>query len=526
MGLAVLQTDWVSPKVDIKPMQNQKRDTKTSSPVQRIFWQCAGANEEILKKEQCATDRAKYASIGAIVLFISTLASFSMGYAIFVVFENIILSVVLGLLWGWGIRSLDRLFIISIKKKYRANFGEYLVGSVVQTITALPRLGLALVLGLVISKPLEIQIFNKELEAEIAKVNEVEIKNLRKKLYDDEMRALDIEKKRLENDIKLENEKRDKAHNEYICETRGTCGTGKPNEGPVALEIKKEVKRIDENIAKLGRQQQEVQQKIDEANNRLNKKIQQLKSKDDGADGLLKRIKTLENLGRVDPDIANINFFVTLIFILLETSPIFVKILSGYGPYDAIIEREELKTVGGTARGIKEAKHELELLDKLLKDKGMIRYEIYHLKKIKKIELKGNVDEAQRAQDTFDEIQEKVWETLQKQLNQILAEMAKDQGENLLEIRSKILIKMEKKIEEQLLQFTDEISLTGKELHEMLNKVKTDLLQEALSNRVRGITNEKIVQEVEQQVEEFKAQGFQIKQEINNENNGSNHKSN
>lgn len=502
-------------------MQNQKTNTNISFAVQKFLWQCAGANEEILLRENCTTDRAKYTSIGAIVLFISTLASFSMGYAIFVIFENRILSVVLGLLWGWGIRSLDQLFIISIKKKYRANFGEYLGGFVAQTITAIPRLGLALVLGLVISKPLEIQIFNKELEAEIAKVNEVEIKNLRKKLYDDEMQALDIEKERLENNIKLEIEKREKAYKEFICEAEGKCGTGKYGRGPVTDEKEKELHRLDQNIAQLKRQKKEVKQKIDEANNRLNKKIQQLKSKDDGADGLLKRVKTLENLGRVDPDIANINFFVTLIFILLETSPIFVKILSGYGSYDAIIEREELKTIGGTARSIKEYKHELSLLDKLLKDKGMITEEIENHKQIKREELQGNLNEAKRAQDTFDEIQKKVWKTLQNQLNKILDEIAKDQGENLLEIRSQILMRMEERIEEQLLQFTNEISLTGKELHEMLNKVKTDLLQEALSNRVRGITNEKIVQELEQDVNEFKTQSFQIKQEINNENNGS-----
>ena len=537
LGIAVLQTNLVNPKVDVKPVSNQNKHTNISpvqprnqrertniSRFQRFLWQCAGANEEILLREKCATDRAKYTSIGAIVLFISTLASLSGGYALFVVFENIILSVVFGLLWGWGIRALDRLFIISIKKKYRANFGEYLVGAVAQTITALPRLGLALVLGLVISKPLEIHLFHKEIESEIARVNELEIKELRKKLYDDEMQALDTEKERLENNIKLEIEKREKAYNEFICEAEGKCGTGKFGRGPVADEKKKEIDRIDNKILDLERQKKEVQPKIDEANNRLNNKIQQLKRKDDGADGLLKRGKTLENLGRVDPDIANWNFFITLIFILLEISPIFAKILSPYGPYDAIIEREEQKTISGTARSIKESKHELDLLEKLLKDQGMIQEEIDNLKEIKRIELKGNLDEARRSQYTFDEIQEKVWETFQNQLIKLLDEMSKVEGGHLQEVMSKISKRMEKRIEEQLLQqYNDQINLTGKELYDMLKTVKNSLLREALSHRVKRNFNERIVQEVEQKVEEFNAQTVQLKKQIDNDNNGSNH---
>lgn len=430
---------------------------------------------------------------------------------------------VFGLLWGWGIRSLDRLFIISIKKKYRANFREYLLGGIEQIIMALPRLGLALVIGVVISKPLEIQICYKEIEAEIARVNELKIKELRKELYDDEMRALDLEKKRLENDIKLENEKRDKAQNAYICEMEGKCGTGKPSEGPVAREKKKEVERIDKNIDELERQQKEVQQKIDEANNRLNQKIQQLKSKDDRADGPVKRIKTLENLARIDPDIANTTFGITLIFILVETLPIFVKIFSPYGEYDAIIEREQLRTIGTTARSIKESKHQLELLDKLLDDDEMSKEELKNIKDIKRIELKGNLDEAQRSQDIFDEIQDKVWKTLKNQIFIILDEINKVEGENIQEFRSRFLKKMEQKIEEELLQYTEEISLTGKELHEMLKQVKNSLFQEALSNRVRRMTNEAMVQEVGQEVEEFKAQTVQFKKENDNETNGSNH---
>ena len=525
MGLAVLQNVLVHPKVDVKRMQNKSKDPNISpgqrrnqeeneDGVQRFLWQWTGANESILKRPECATDRAKYASIGAIVLFISSLASFSFGYAVFVVSESIILSVLLGLLWGWGIRSLDRLFIISIKKKYRANLWEHLVGAGSQAVTAIPRLGLALVLAMVISKPLELQIFNKELEAEIARVNELEIQKLRKDLYDDEMRALDTEKQRLENEIKLENDKRKQAYNEFICEAEGKCGTGKFGRGPVADEKKREIERIDKNIAKLEQQKKEAQKKIDEANNRLNNKIQQLKSKEDGADGILKRIKTLEDLGKEQEVIKQINLFVTLVFVLLEVSPILAKMFSPYGPYDAIIEREEMKTISETARRIKESKHELYLLEELGKNPQMRQEEIENLKNIKRIELKASLNESQRSQDTFNVIQDKVWETLEKQLVKILEAIGNIPEGNLQTIHSKIIKKMEERIEEKLLQFTDEITLNGKELYDMIKKVKNTLLQEALSNQVRGIANQEIVQEREQQVEKFKAQTL--------ENNGSN----
>ncbi len=196
---------------------------------------------------------------------------------------------------------------------------------------------------------------------------------------------------------------------------------------------------------------------------------------------------------------------------------------SPYGPYDAIIEREELKTISETARRIKESNHELNLLELLGKDREMKQEEVDNLKSIKRIELKYRLFEAQRSQETFDVIQAKVWETLEKQLEKILDAIGKIPEENLPSIHSKIFKKMEERIEEQLLQFNEQITLTGKELYDWLKRVKNNLFQEALSNRVRGIANQQIVQEVEQQVEEFKAKTLEIKQELDNENNGSNH---
>ena len=125
--------------------------------LKEFFWQCAGANKEILNN--CPSESSKYVGIGATIFFTGVFASLAGGYAIYTIFDSYWAAAFFGIIWGLMIFNLDR-FIVSSMRKNGDSRQEWL--------SALPRLILAVIISVVIAKPLELKIFEKEVEAEIS----------------------------------------------------------------------------------------------------------------------------------------------------------------------------------------------------------------------------------------------------------------------------------------------------------------------------------------------------------------------
>lgn len=131
--------------------------------VNRFFWWCAGANLDIL--EECPTDHSKFFGIGGTILFTALMASFAGGYAIFTAFQSAELAVFFGIFWGLLIFNLDRYIVSSLGK-----------GDGTTKITtdewknAAPRLIMAILIGFVVATPLELKLFEKEIEVEKEKI--------------------------------------------------------------------------------------------------------------------------------------------------------------------------------------------------------------------------------------------------------------------------------------------------------------------------------------------------------------------
>ena len=132
-----------------------------------FLWICSGVNRKILR--QCPTDYAKYAGIGGTILFTALMAMLSGGYAMFTVFKNPTMSIVLGVFWGLLIFNLDR-FIVNTM------YSDGLVTiSWREFYSGLPRIIMAIFLGIVISTPLELKIYEDGIDNEIeAMVTEID----------------------------------------------------------------------------------------------------------------------------------------------------------------------------------------------------------------------------------------------------------------------------------------------------------------------------------------------------------------
>ena len=198
--------------------------------VQDFFLFCSGVESTVLEK--CPTDRNKYAGIGATVFFTGTLAFFSSSYALFTVFDSYVMAVAFGLVWGLMIFNLDRYIVMSMKSngKWWRDF-----------FVAFPRLLMAVLLALVISKPLELKIFEKEIRAEMVQMEQEVFKQQEDRVkvrYQTQIDELRGQAAVLKSEIAGKTIYRDSLAKNAVQEADGTGGSKKKNLGPIYLTKK------------------------------------------------------------------------------------------------------------------------------------------------------------------------------------------------------------------------------------------------------------------------------------------------
>lgn len=364
--------------------------------LKRFFIICSGADKKLIYS--CSDgEQNKYAGIGATVFFTAVMAFIAASYALYTVFDNIYTSIFFGLIWGLLIFNLDRFIVSTIRKRER--FGQEL-------LQATPRIILALIIAVVISKPLEIKIFQKEINTVLLKEkNELAVAN-KKQVADYYQSDLDRNKASIDS-LKSEIVQKEKEVNDlystYITEAEGTSGTMKLGKGPVYKEKRD---KHDAALAQLDtlRKRNEAKIAVKEAEavtlrSDLDKKIAETQPIIDKFDGLMARINALNKLPLLP------SLFIMLLFLAIETAPIIAKLLSPKGEYDFKLEDSEtaLKT------NLAQNKHQRELMRTT--DAGIyddvyaeIRQdkELYDYKKKKAIEL------LQMQADSFSEKQKSV----------------------------------------------------------------------------------------------------------------------
>jgi hypothetical protein len=319
--------------------------------LKQFFILCSGADKNIL--ENCSEgEQTKFAGIGATVFFTAVMAFIASSYALFTVFDNPYIAMAFGLVWGLLIFNLDR-FIVSTIRKTNGFWSEFL--------QATPRILLAIIIAIVISKPLEIKIFEKEINTVLLKEKNAMALNNKKEVANYFKTDLDKNKIEIDN-LKAEIAKKEKEVNAYyetyIAEAEGTAGTKKLGKGPVFKEkiakhnlAKKELDTLMKtNLAKIA--EKEKKSKTLQAD--LDKKISETQPIIDGFDGLMARINALGKL----PSLPSL--FIMLLFLAIETSPIIAKLLSPKGEYD--YKLEDLETA--LRASIEQDKYQRNLLVK------------------------------------------------------------------------------------------------------------------------------------------------------------------
>ncbi len=353
----------------------------------KFFLWASGADLEILK--HAPTDANKYFGIGGTIIFTSLMAAFAGGYAFFTAFkieilntEGVVigytmlsecLALFFGLFWGALIFNLDR-YIVS-------TFG---VGDGKKTISrqelmeAGPRLIMAMLLGFVIATPLELKLFEKEINAEISTQIAIVNNTLIKFGENDPiLTRLKTERNDLQTNIKnrskIIEEKRsfwEAANKDKNDEWNLGKFSGKKGKGGYYDDLKKisddaeiaysttknsttilnekDYKVIDDIDVKIKARESATQSDIQ------NQKTVQAQN-----NGLIAKLKALDNLMYEEVPFYEVKdgekqlvkiskektvvwyakWLITILFIFIEIAPIMFKMMTERGTYDDILDR-------------------------------------------------------------------------------------------------------------------------------------------------------------------------------------------
>ncbi len=362
--------------------------------VTRFPWSCAGADASLLVR--CPhSDSVKFQGVGGIVLATAVLAFASGSYAFYTVFEprtgmalgrgihwpTVGMAAVAGLIWGLVIFNIDRFIVSSTGKgdgTERISWPELR--------QAIPRLFMAILLGVCISKPLEIRILKPEIDAQLeleqneylARLNaqtEARFQATKAEL----VAKVDAARERLDERADYFEQRRREINAQrrrLELEAEGRTASGVAGRGP-AWRDKKET--LDQMLAELERDRAR-----DEAKNRpletdvarWKGELESLGEAQNAAlesnlaqarhlDGLMKRIQISHEIGGWVP------LFILLLLLAIETGPIFFKMMLRRGAYDYLVENE--MRVAAARAGI-----EIDAQIYLTETQEEIRVDVYH----------------------------------------------------------------------------------------------------------------------------------------------------
>lgn len=324
------------------------KDYKAPKPtkVEKFLWWCCGADKQIMVESTYA-DYAKYSGLGGIVFATGILAFLAMSFAMYRVFLNedgsneglvMFVAVIIGLLWGAIIFNLDR-FIVSSTGK---GDGSHDI-SWKELIHALPRVLMAGLIGITISGPLEVYIFQKEIDKQwedikLVKITAAQIKADTIKIkeyseFEQKLAGLIIDKDQIKARIAEIEPKIDYQIEHGGC--RGKCEALKRERDLKLSQLEKI--EADILIQDNGKKAILAERQVE---------VEKTKTINSGKLGILDSLSALHAYpGSFWP-----SWLLRLLFVFIEIAPVFFKLMIAYSPYDYL--SDNLKFIKLANQGI------------------------------------------------------------------------------------------------------------------------------------------------------------------------------
>jgi hypothetical protein len=371
----------------------KKKPTET-----HFLWWCAGAYQSILK--ECPSEQTKYAGLGGVLLATFVLAALSAGYAIYSVFNDPLWALAFALVWGLVIFNFDR-FLVSTMRKYGVSRKK-------QVWMAAPRIALALLIGFTIARPLELKIFEKEIDVQITQ-NRHQKMLLNDSLLQAENRtvltAAESERDRLTARKGGLEDTLHRLQQAYVAEADGTGGSQQRGIDRLT-RLKQEayqaaLQRYSPELQQLQQQIGYQDSLIRGANAVRQDKNRQYENQVKADVGFLEKNKALSDLSSRESSVLWANWLITLLIILIETGPILSKLIMTTGPYDLALAKFELSQMAASEEDMRS---DHELLHEKKKDiygqkKEMSAELLKRLSALQKKHIQEELDQWERGED-------------------------------------------------------------------------------------------------------------------------------
>lgn len=312
-------------------IKNYSETYNATPKLLKPLWFAAGADPVLLRKGTY-NDQVKMACLGGTVYATSLLAFFSGSYAIHTIFsddvsKNISLqSWGMGALWALIIFNLDR-FIVSSTAPNIEDKGNW---KKIFSIPFFTRIILGVIIGIVISTPLEIKIFEKDIQKEIlAKQPKLLDSLFVQKLNDNaQYSVMKSDSIKLEIEIKKLKELATDNNNKYREETEGKR-TGNIGIGTVAKSYKREEQQAISQAKNYEIELKKLNNNIIILKDSLKLNVEQDKQVVNS--GLNSLVNKASMPHKINP---TISLFIVLFLLAIELTPIILKTFMESSPYD------------------------------------------------------------------------------------------------------------------------------------------------------------------------------------------------
>ena len=330
-------------------MNNKYYKSPEPSWLMRQFWKACGADEYLLRRSTYS-DQIKYFCLGGIVVATGIMAGLAGGYAFYTIFapkdpitgdllwsaSDMVLASFFGAIWGAIIFNIDRFIVVSTGK------GDGTEAITKQEIkSAIPRIFMGMIIALTISKPIEIRMFQTEIQTELTEIKEDKKKENKEKIEKRFKKDLEAKDKEI-NKIEQKVDKAEQSFKQLEADVNSLqSGTGKytglqctrGKDCPTHSQLYASKDSAKENWKQLEKSTKKDLNRLNKEREKIiNSRDQALKNLDinaEGLNGLAIRIQLAEKVAGFW-----ISLFITLLFMVIELTPIFFKMMLIKGPYD------------------------------------------------------------------------------------------------------------------------------------------------------------------------------------------------
>lgn len=317
-------------------MKNTKTINHDSvSGLQRFLWWSAGAVPAIMRK--CGSDHVKATAMGALVLGVAVLAFVSFTFFLRMVFEIPLAAALLGgLMWSGLCLALERVLLTSFRKGETSNW------------TIALRIVLLIATAFVISQPIELAFFAKEINLVLATRNRETVTTARGEVtarYQGELDDLANSSKDIRTRLDQLKTDRDQKEAAVIEEVEGRSKTGKPGYGVAAKQKEQAFRDADAKYLEFKTEATQAlnanRAKAEEIQARIDEETRNVETVSRGADGILARQAALFSVVTSSFGAAATYLATLLILVLIEVLPLTVKVSGGLGVYDKALAQAE-----------------------------------------------------------------------------------------------------------------------------------------------------------------------------------------